>query len=226
MVGREFPSLKLSLHTSYVQFQPSCQWHIHICPTNNIQCIVGSSCLLGQIVGGPLCRYIKRSRIILISSCASLLAFSASMVSINPGEEKKGIALMFMACFSVGIIEACSLSLVPLSCPSEDLGVALGTLGSIRSGGAAVATAIFVTVLTNKLTKFVPAMVAPAAIAAGLPESSLTQLFANLATGTLAKTPGINADIITAVVAANAQAGANSFRYDSHHITCPVRDSN
>lgn len=135
------------------------------------------------------------------------------MLSINPGDEKKGIALMFMACFSVGIIEACSLSLVPLSCPSEDLGVALGTLGSIRSGGAAVATAIFVTVLTNKLTAFIPAKVTPAALQAGLPQSSLKELFANLATGSLAKTPGINAGIIEAVVAANAQAGAEAFRY-------------
>jgi hypothetical protein len=51
------------------------------------------------------------------------------MVSVGPGDQTKGIALMFMACFSVGIIETCSLALAPLACASEDLGAALGALG-------------------------------------------------------------------------------------------------
>lgn len=76
-----------------------------------LACVVGSSCLLGQITGGILCTYIKKSRYILISGCVSLLAFAAAMVSINPGQEAKGVALMFMACYSVGIIETCSLAL-------------------------------------------------------------------------------------------------------------------
>jgi hypothetical protein len=135
------------------------------------------------------------------------------MASINPGQQTKGIALMFMACFSVGVIETCSLALAPLACPSEDLGAALGALGSIRSGGAAVATAIYVTILTNKLTKFVPEYVAPAAIQAGLPKSFLPDLFKNLATNTLQEVPGINAKIIAAVGAANASAAADAFRY-------------
>ncbi|KAJ9658280.1 hypothetical protein H2201_007839 [Coniosporium apollinis] len=178
-----------------------------------LACVIGGSTLLGQIVGGALCQYIKRSRWILIGSCASLLAFSASMVSIQPGDETKAIALMFMACFSVGIIETCSLALAPLACPSEDIGAALGALGSIRSGGAAVATAIFVTVLTNKMTQFVPAYVTPAALESGLPESSLVPLFGNLTTGTLDVVPGINPQIIAAVAAANARAAADAFRY-------------
>ena len=54
---------------------------------------------------------------------------------------------MFMACFSVGVVETCSLALAPLALPSEDIGAALGALGSIRSAGASVATAIYVTIL-------------------------------------------------------------------------------
>lgn len=105
-----------------------------------LACVVGGSCLLGQICGGILCRYIKKSRYILIGGTLSLLAFSAAMVTINPGEQSKGVGLMFMACFSVGIVETCSLALAPLALPSEDIGAALGALGSIRSGGASVAT--------------------------------------------------------------------------------------
>lgn len=60
------------------------------------------------------------------------------MTSVGPEDKAKGIALMTMACLSVGVIETASLSLAPLSCPPEDLGVALGTLGSIRSAGGSI----------------------------------------------------------------------------------------
>jgi hypothetical protein len=178
-----------------------------------LACIVGSATLLGQMFGGGLCQYIHQTRWILISSALSLVAFSAAMVSVGPGDEAKGIALMFMACFSVGIIEICSLALAPLACASEDLGAALGALGSIRSGGASVATAIYTTILSNKLGKLVPEYVTPAALNAGLPSSSLTDLFTNLSAGTLAKVPGITPNIIDAVVAADASAAAKSFQY-------------
>jgi MFS family permease len=180
-----------------------------------LACVVGGATLLGQMTGGVLCKYVKKSRYILIGSCASLLAFSASMVSIGVGDEKKGVGLMFMACYSVGIIETCSLALAPLALPTEDIGAALGALGSIRSGGASVATAIFVAILTNKLTALVPAAVSTAALKAGLPKSSLMALLTDLATGDFSNVPGINAGIIAAVGLATAQAAANSFRYSS-----------
>jgi hypothetical protein len=141
------------------------------------------------------------------------LAFSAAMVSINPGDEAKGVGLMFMACFSVGIVETCSLALAPLALPSEDIGAALGALGSIRSGGAAVATAIYVTILNNKLAAFVPRLVSPAATSAGLPEASLPDLFAGLTAGNLSTVPGITPQIELAVGEANAMAAADAFRY-------------
>jgi len=178
-----------------------------------LACVVGSGVLAGQIVGGGLCQYIPKTRYILIASCLSLLGFSAAMVSVRPGDSAKGTSLMIMACFSVGIIETCSLALAPLACKSEDLGVALGALGSIRSGGASVATAIFSTILDQKLKKLVPEKVTPAALAAGLPSASLTDLYTNLSAGTLAKTPGINAGIIKAVMKADAVAAADSFNY-------------
>jgi predicted MFS family arabinose efflux permease len=178
-----------------------------------LACIVGSATLVGQVVGGVLCQYVPKSRWILIGSCLSLTAFSASMVSLRPGDETSGIAFMFMACFSVGIIEICSLALAPLACASEDIGAALGALGTIRSAGASVALAIYSTILSNKQKEFVPEYVTPAALAAGLPSSSLVDLYGNLAAGTLFKTPGINASIIAAVVAANSNAAADSFKY-------------
>lgn len=178
-----------------------------------LACIIGSATLLGQIAGGLLCRYIKQSRWILVTGCALLVAFSASMVSIQPGQQAKGIGLMFMACFSIGIIETCSLALAPLALPTEDIGAALGALGSIRSGGASVATAIYTTILTNKLDAFLPVAINNAALQAGLPKSSLPALMKDISTGDFSNVPGISPSIIAAVGAAESSAAARAFQY-------------
>jgi MFS family permease len=182
-----------------------------------LACVVGSAALVGQIVGAAMCQYIPRSRYILIGGCICLLAFSAAMVSINPGDEVRGVALMFMACFSIGLVEICSLSLAPLALPSEDIGAAVGALGSIRSTGSSVAIAIYTTILSNKLAKFMDPRVSKAALAAGLPDSSIVALLKALASGDFRAVPGINAKIIAAVAAASAGAAADAFRFGSTH---------
>lgn len=122
----------------------------------------------------------------------------------------------------------------PLALPSEDIGAALGALGSIRSAGASVATAIYVsaprreaaefnvqtlmpgsqtTILNNKLADYLPKYVTPAATNAGLPQSSLPALFAAITAGDLTTVPGITPRITAAVGVASAQAAAISFRY-------------
>lgn len=107
--------------------------------TISFQCVLGLGTVVGQAAGGLLVHYFRRHhRWILIASTISLTAFSAAMVSVNLDDRAKGIAFMLLACFSVGIIETASLSLAPLTCPPEDLGVALGTLGSIRSAGGSI----------------------------------------------------------------------------------------
>lgn len=176
-----------------------------------LACVVGSSTLLGQVIGAILVRYIPESRYILISSCASLLAFSGAMISIRPNDEAKAVALMFMACFSVGIIEICSLALAPLACPPEDLGVATGALGSIRSGGAAVALAIYTTILNNKLAQFIPEYVEIAVVEAGLPQSLVPRFLENFATGKLETMPGLTEAITVAATDGKASAAAQAF---------------
>lgn len=177
-----------------------------------LACVVGSGALAGQCCGGVLCTYIKKSRYILIFGCLGLLTFSAGMVSVKPGQEAKGVALMFMDCWSLGVVETCSLALAPLALPTEDIGAALGALGSIRSAGASVAVAIYVTILTNKLNQFLAPAVETAALAAGLPKSSLPTLLKALALGDFSAVPGINTEITAAVGAAEANAAARAFQ--------------
>jgi hypothetical protein len=78
--------------------------------------------------------------------------------------------------------------------------------------GGAVAQALYVSVLTNKLQEYIPQYVAPAATSAGLPQSSLPSLFAGINTGSFANVEGITPDIISAVGDALTTAYTLSFR--------------
>lgn len=85
-------------------------------------------------------------------------------------------------------------------------------MGSIRSLGGAVATALYSSVLANEVDKNLPKYVVPAATGAGLPESSVESLFAAITADDFSKVPGINAEIIAAVGGALKTAYTSSFR--------------
>ena len=86
-------------------------------------------------------------------------------------------------------------------------------LGSIRAIGGAVAQTVYVSILTNKVATFLPALVVPAATSAGLPAESLPALFAGITAGNFTAVPGITPEIIAAAGAATQQAYLESFRY-------------
>lgn len=64
----------------------------------------------------------------------------------------------------------------------------------------------------RELTKYLPQYVGPAAVAAGLPESSIPALLGGVTTGTFSAVPGINAGVLSAIGAPIKQAYAMSFR--------------
>ena len=86
----------------------------------------------------------------------------------------------------------------------------------MRTAVGSVMATVFVAILTNKakteIVKYVPA----AAIKAGLPQSSLTDLFNAIAAGTptaMASVPGINTKIEAAVASSLATAYAAAYAY-------------
>jgi hypothetical protein len=70
--------------------------------------------------------------------------------------------------------------------------------------------AIYATILTNKLASITPEKVSAAALAAGLPQSSLASLLASQSNTTAVV--GITPRITAAVALATAQAAAKSFQ--------------
>lgn len=101
---------------------------------------------------------------------------------------------------------------VTLLWEAQDIGLATGVLGSIRALGGAVAQALYVSILTNKVTAYLPRYVVPAATSAGLPATSLPALFTGITTGNFTLVPGITPAIIAATGAATQKAYLESFR--------------
>lgn len=95
----------------------------------------------------------------------------------------------------------------------QDFGLTTGVLGSLRALGGAIAQSLYVSILSNELKKNIPKYVAEAAMAAGLPQSSLPRFLTALSVGlSVERIPGATSSIITAATAALKIAYAQSFR--------------
>jgi hypothetical protein len=149
------------------------------------------------------------------------------------------VAFSFLACFPAGILEVAAGLLVQLDSNDADLGVVFGKslhlntdspslfkpnakhlhpaiifLG--RSAIGTIFTAVFVAILTNKVPTELARHVPAAAEKAGLPASSITDLFAAITAGTadaLAAVPGMTPKIEAAVAAALANGYAAAYAY-------------
>jgi hypothetical protein len=123
-----------------------------------------------------------------------------------------GIAFTILGPFFVGFIELAALSLAPLFCKAEEIGVSSGMLASIRAAGGSIATAVYTTVLTNRLSDTIPGVVGSAAINAGLPESELPEVLAAVSEGTVATVPGISQSVLAAITEALPTAYSQAFK--------------
>ncbi|KAF2815685.1 uncharacterized protein BDZ99DRAFT_120678 [Mytilinidion resinicola] len=173
--------------------------------------MVGTGTQLGQFMAGPMLHWISYQRGLLFFTCCLLTAMAGAMIAVGPGSVSLDCGLMLTACWCIGVIECIAVVLTPLSCPPEDLGAALGALGSVRSTAAMCATAIYVAILNSKLASITPALVSQAALKNVLPASSIPTLLMDTATGNFTNVPGITPGITLAVEAAMAEASARSF---------------
>ena len=64
-----------------------------------------------------------------------MVAFVSACASLTPETKDRGIAFTIIGPFFVGFIELAALSLAPLFCKAEELGVSSGMLASIRAAG-------------------------------------------------------------------------------------------
>jgi hypothetical protein len=110
-----------------------------------------------------------------------------------------------------------SIPLIQLCVPDECIGFATGLRTLMSLTGGSVATSIFSTIYARKATDFVPVEVSAAALANGLPETSLLDLLGSITGSTpdvpLSSVAGINPEIIAATTRAYRRANLHAFRY-------------
>jgi hypothetical protein len=105
--------------------------------------------------------------------------------------------------------------MIMLNCPDEDIGVAVGLNGSARTIGGSIATAMYSTILSNKVQEVLPGNIAAAVLPLGLPISSLRPLivaFLSGSTAAIEQVPGITLPVIGAAAQAVKESYAQGFR--------------
>ncbi|KAK7430669.1 hypothetical protein QQZ08_002713 [Neonectria magnoliae] len=174
--------------------------------------VVGGGILLGQIIAGICISYVPKVKYQCIVASALAFAFMTSLTTLSADRWATTIALGTVVCTCIGFVENISFPGVTLIWEAQDIGLATGILGSIRGFGGAIAQALYVSVLNNELAKKIPANVIPAAINAGLPESSIKQLLAGTAMSDYSAVPGITDSIINTVSLALRDSYIGSFK--------------
>jgi hypothetical protein len=173
---------------------------------------IGGGTLLGQATGGFLCRPITKQKWQLVVFASAMTAFIGAVAAADPSRRSLGVAMTLLGSFCVGYIEIVIITTAPLCLAPEDIGLATGVGGACRAGSGAVATAIYVTILNNMLAKNVPKYVAPAALDAGLPKSSLPALLTGLSSGNFTAVPSLTPSIETVARAAYKTANSESYK--------------
>ncbi|KAK1764525.1 siderophore iron transporter [Phialemonium atrogriseum] len=173
---------------------------------------IGGGTLLEQIVGGIMCKPLGKQKWQLIIGCAAMTAFIGALAAGNESTRALGVSLTLLGSFAVGYIELVVLTTAPMCLAPEDIGLATGVGGTCRAGSGAIATAIYVTILNNKLAVNIPKIVEPAVVNAGLPESSVPALISGLAAGNVTGVAGMTSVIEEAARSAYRSAYAESFK--------------
>lgn len=115
--------------------------------------------------------------------------------------------------YSAGWFVGLTETLVSIAIPDQsEIGIAVGVAATFRSGISTVATSVFLTVYSNRLSSEITANVVPAVFKAGLSTKQLVPYITALSTGGDVTTiPGITNKIMTAGAAAYKVASANSY---------------
>lgn len=133
---------------------------------------------------------------------------------VTPTNKNVVAGLITVGCFFTGYLDSIGLAMVGICIKDQrDIGTAVGIAGTVRGGIATIATAIYSSILANKLAENIPSMVGPVAIESGLPESSVPDFIAGVSgTGNLTAVPGVNEAIIAAGTAAFEWATVHAYR--------------
>ncbi|KAK5026199.1 hypothetical protein LTS07_007724 [Exophiala sideris] len=166
-------------------------------------------------VGAFLCVRFKLIRSLIVTGFTFLLLFNilAATSKLTSRDAFWGYQVILGAGLALvlnGLVTAAQLS-----APPEYISITSGLLAGIRALGATVGAALFGAIFHSRISSLLPKYITAAAIAGGLPKSSLPALITDLVadnTEGLAKIPGVTPEIIGEAVVALKEAYLHSFR--------------
>ena len=174
----------------------------------------GIAVIVGEVVFGTLMKRLGHTRLQLIVSTAALFAFLAALGGSTHLGQNYPIAFTAMAGFFSGWLDIVTSVANGLVNEPGDLGLANGFLGSMKQLVGTISVSVYISILTNRYSVNFPRDVTAAAIAAGLPESSVSGLFEAIANGTeaaLDAVSGMTPAIEEAVAQGTKTAWASTF---------------
>lgn len=175
-----------------------------------------SATFFGVSIGGPIFQLGKHHRLKIVVANVLMVAFVAGASQTSLNQRAAAVTCVAFAAASCAMLESAMQVWVAATRGADNIGLSLGLLGAFRALGGALAQAIYITVLNNKITDFLPQLVTEAALEGGLPQSSLPDLFAAIQSGSAAafgQVPGMTAEIALVVQKATSQAYLETFRY-------------
>lgn len=102
----------------------------------------------------------------------------------NEKTKAAAIALLFVGTILIGWADSLVTTITTIEIRNqEDIGIAAGIVGGIRSLIGAICQAVYISILYNRLAHTIPAQVPPALIQAGLPASSVPAFLQAAAAG-------------------------------------------
>lgn len=178
----------------------------------------------GIYLWGPMFAIVKHVKWQVVVLSAMVMAFSGALASSNQYNRGQSAAFSFLTTFADGILELIPVSLVQMEANDADIGTVFAILFLARTVLGSIFTTIYLAILNNTLPVKIAEKVPAAALAAGLPQSSLADLLAAAATGTESAfnaVPGMTSKILETAMSALVDARVVAYSY-IYYASIPV----
>ncbi|KAI9741405.1 MAG: peroxiredoxin prx5 [Cirrosporium novae-zelandiae] len=169
----------------------------------------GFAILFGALLLSAFGSKLKHWQWQLTGSVFVMVLFGSLLGIVTPNNKGTMIAFIFLCQTGFGYALYLSIALCQMGVEQKDLGLSGGISGVFRFAAGAIGTAVYTTIFNNKLTEWLAKLVPKAAIAAGLPESKVTDLMSAVGTSALSTT--YSSKVVAAVDMAVKNAYCKSF---------------
>ncbi|OQV00026.1 hypothetical protein CLAIMM_05581 [Cladophialophora immunda] len=165
----------------------------------------------GGVFLGGLISKIKHVHWQLTFAIAVQTIFTALQSICWPGQVAKLLVFQLFANAPFAWITLACYITASLHVPQEDLGLALGLIGTFRFLGSAVGTTVFSTILSNRASGSTISRVASAVVPLGYPADKVSSLVSAIADGTT-KPLGLSPEILSKALEGYQLGWADAFR--------------